>query len=712
MFLKYVQIRNFRNHLASKFAFSKGTNTIIGENDSGKSNAMTALRILLDSSYFYNVKQLKETDFSDKLEDWRGEWIIISAMFDNITPEDKTSEGCAELVPQKEDEVFLKSYIRCADNEFGTVTLYIRPIKKVRQQLASATGDEFEIIRKSITLSDYEFYYTSRSQADFLDDDIYKSIVGDTESGQYSDPEEDDAYILGAKIDISDVWKYISLEFIDALRDVEGELKKVKNPLRRVFDIISYELEQTSRDEITSKIHDLNATISAIPQISGIGTKLTGKLNEIVGLVYSPDITVESRLKEDIDSLARYLSISPTDHDDLELLGLGHLNILYIALKLVEFEYGRKHEILNIMVVEEPEAHIHTHIQKTLFDNFKVSKDYTQIIMTTHSNHISEVSDIRRVNVLKSDQGKACVMNPANRLDEFGKEVLNNKSISLSECLERYLDAKRSVLLFSKGVILVEGDGEEILIPAMVKNALGVSLDELGIGLINVGNVAFENIASVFHDDRIQRRCAIITDYDQMLPGATKCKEGAAKRGKSRREKLDNLFMKNKWVKSFYAPYTFEVDFVNEVSNRPFVEEIIKDYYERSQAIDSHISNIEGDDLAKRYDSVLIIANNIGKGWYATLLASYIDSRVAIPAYIIDAIAFAAQDVLSPAIIRKMAIYAIKTYKDVDQDLLNEAKNYVTNEEYKAFVEKFSAKYQDDMLSKLLKAKEECNNDD
>ena len=38
--------------------------------------------------------------------------------------------------------------------------------------------------------------------------------------------------------------------------------------------------------------------------------------------------------------------------------------------------------------------------------------------------------------------------------------------MSLSTCLERYLDAKRSVLLFSKGILLVEGDGEEILIPA------------------------------------------------------------------------------------------------------------------------------------------------------------------------------------------------------------------------------------------------------
>ena len=35
MYLKYIQIVNFRNLLSSKFQFDEGANTIIGENDSG-----------------------------------------------------------------------------------------------------------------------------------------------------------------------------------------------------------------------------------------------------------------------------------------------------------------------------------------------------------------------------------------------------------------------------------------------------------------------------------------------------------------------------------------------------------------------------------------------------------------------------------------------------------------------------------------------------
>jgi putative ATP-dependent endonuclease of OLD family len=207
---------------------------------------------------------------------------------------------------------------------------------------------------------------------------------------------------------------------------------------------------------------------------------------------------LESQLNGEINALSRYLSIKPSNQNDIELLGLGHLNMIYMALKLVEDKFNRTRELINIMIIEEPEAHIHTHIQKTLFDNLKLAKDYTQVIMTTHSTHLSEVSEISKINLVKTRGNVSYVMQPICNLDRFGENKLLLKNLKLSECIERYLDAKRSVLLFSKGVLLVEGDGEEILIPNMVKKGFGITLDELGIGLINVGSTIFEYVACLF----------------------------------------------------------------------------------------------------------------------------------------------------------------------------------------------------------------------
>ena len=88
-----------------------------------------------------------------------------------------------------------------------------------------------------------------------------------------------------------------------------------------------------------------SATLLGIPQVSDIGKQVNRKLLEMIGAIYSPEIKLESRLKEDFATLARYLTISPSNQADIDLLGLGHLNILYIAMKLVEFEVNRNREL-------------------------------------------------------------------------------------------------------------------------------------------------------------------------------------------------------------------------------------------------------------------------------------------------------------------------------------------------------------------------------
>lgn len=706
MYLKYVQIVNFKNLKNARFEFAKGANTIIGENDSGKSNALTAIRILLDDNYYYNTKRLKETDFSYALGDWRGHWIIISAFFDEISNEDKHSEFCAELTPEEENVDFLKSYIRCTDKDFGTVSLFIRPCRSKRVELAEAVQNgTFELVRSQIKLSDYEFYYAARSQADFTDESVYKSIVGDIYAGQYVNPEEDDQSILGCKIDIMNVWQHISTVFIDAIRDVESELKKPKNPIRQIVDTIEGDIKKTDIDDIKEKIFELNKKIAQIPQVSDIGNQVNRKLLEMIGVIYSPEIKLESRLKEDFASLARYLTISPSNQTDIDLLGVGHLNILYIAMKLVEFEVNRNRELLNIMIIEEPEAHIHTHIQKTLFDNLQVAHTYTQVIMSTHSTHLSEVSDIEKVSVMKKvDEETSLVMKPTNGLDQFGTDILKYKGISFSKILSRYLDAKRSVLLFSKGVILVEGDGEEILIPALVKKVLGVSLDEMGIGLINIGSVGFENVACIFDESRLQRKCSIVTDLDAVVNGAKKSKPIAMKRGTSRKEKLSSLFDENPYVNAFYAPHTLEVDFASEESNKQFVYTVIKNTYKDDDVIEGHISAIKSGTEAERYDSVMTVASNIKKGWYATLLAETIDGRAIIPMYILEAIVFAAKDILSEKLLWKMAQYSFEQY-DLGsdfEDLKVAFKDAKSSKEIQETIKKFCDEFPDDMVSLFI----------
>ncbi|MCU6738974.1 AAA family ATPase [Clostridium ammoniilyticum] len=709
MFLKYLQIVNYKNLKSTRFSFVEGVNTVIGENDSGKSNAMTALRILLDDTYYYNTKRLKENDFSDSLENWKGHWIILSAVFGKITSEDKKTEVCAGIVPENEDEEFLKSYIKSGEDDIGVISLFIRPQKHVRKKLSEITDTaEFEKERRKIKISDYEFYYTSRAQTDFTNNDIYAKIVGDLENGKCSNPDEDDDSILGCKLNIADVQDHISVVFIDALRDVASELGKPKNPIRRIIESVESLIKESELDTIKSEIVQLNISISKVEQVELVGRKINEKLLDMIGMVYSPEIILQSGLKDDINSLSRYLFMKPSKQNDIDSLGLGHLNMIYIALKIVEYEINRTRELINIMIIEEPEAHIHTHIQRTLFDKLKVTKDYTQIITTTHSTHLAEVSEVKNINIMKSISSNSISMQPSQGLDEFGKQNLKLKNLKLSDCIERYLDSKRSVLLFSKGVVLVEGDGEEILIPNIIKKTLGVSLDEIGIGLINVGSVSFEYIASLFGNERIRRKCAIITDEDVQIveKESTFYKAEAEERGQKRKDKLTKLYGTNPWVKSFFAPHTLEVDFAlaDTRANSDYISNVIELNYVDTDTVERHKKNLKSGTEAKCANTILTLAGNMGKGWYATTLSNYIDNATTIPKYILEAIAFASKEVISLDIILKMIEYSLSKYDgNTVIDLKKENKEIKTNDEKNEIIKKFKSEYENDVVTKFLR---------
>lgn len=717
MNLSKIQIVNFRNYSSTTFSFSAGANTIIGENDSGKSNALTAIRMLLDDSFYYSIKSLKENDFNKSLDNFRGHWIIISAEFDNISDKENDKEVIASL----------RKEISNTSLSEGNVCLIIRPNVKKRQELHDVSGNifDFEDVRNSIRLSDYEFIYRGKMTTDFTDPIIYKEIVGDFENFESPDPKDkqDNDQYIGSKIDIKDINEHISVVFIDALRDVLRTVSSTSNPIKKIVEEIEDKISDAKFEDVKDKIKDLNESITDIEEIREIKSDINNKLVDILGLVYSPDLSLSSNISDDLTSLSKFLKLRPQNEEDMNSLGLGHLNMIFIALKIVEYNKCSFREVLNVMLIEEPEAHIHHHIQRTLFQNLGIKDKSTQVIMTTHSPNIAESSEISRMNIVKSFNSLSVAMNPNKELDLFGKHNLKTK-ISLSKSIERYLDAKRSNLLFSKAVILVEGDAEEILIPNLVKNSLGVALDEIGVGVVNVGSTAFEYIASLFSNERIKRKCAIITDIDkQMVPelivgnkrqedGTFKkelvnnkiYKAGAEAKGLERKDKLGRIFNGNKWVSSFYAESTFEIELA-KVNNGIF-SSVLEKIFSKETAINEWRDKLScANDLffAEEFvansdqikcNAVLSLADSTGKGWLATIIAQKViesKEKFILPEYILDALAFVSLESVNEKVVEKMIIH--------NTDIKMGIKDFLGNEKWKddcpclySFIEKWEAK--------------------
>ncbi len=640
MHISKLQLVNFRNFDRANLLFKKGVNTIIGENGSGKTNLFRAIRLLLDDNMLRSAYRLEEKDFNRGLANWRGHWIIISLEFDEVSQDEAIQS------------LFLHGTGNIEDGLIGRATynLIFRPKLSIRTQLSQVQqGDQQTLtaIRSALTIADYETILTGKSTADFTDPAVYRTIVGDFDTAQFG--EELDHPEIGLRISsILSLSNEICVTFVQALRDVVTDFQNNRtNPLLTLLKSKSGDIDPAQFAPITGLVNDLNTRIEGLPDVQNIRTDIRKTITDAAGETYSPtSLSIRSDLPDEADKLFQSLKLFVGESEKgyegaIHELSLGGANLIYLTLKLLEFQYQKiKQSFANLLLIEEPEAHIHTHIQKTLFDKLNYSD--TQVIYSTHSTHISEVSNVENINILGRSGSRCEAYQPATGLNA---EQIGN--------IQRYLDAVRSNLLFAKSVVLVEGDAEEILIPILIKKVLGVSVDELGISIINIRSTGFQNVAILFHDDRIRKRCALVTDLDAAFfdtdedffdtEAEAKAKLKALRSqaaGATRKTFLEAFCGTNPWLQCFFAPHTFEVDFL-AAGNGTQLTGVLDQVYTVQAAIDDARTELESADLAISGKRILTMANYLGKGWFAVLLGKTVDHQTIIPPYIISAVLFA-----------------------------------------------------------------------
>lgn len=708
MHISKLCLVNYRNFPNAKVIFKKGINTVIGENGSGKTNLFRAIRLLLDDSMIRYANKLDEKDFHRGLKRWQGHWIIISLEFEEVS----------------QDEAIQSLFLHRAGNLQGgvvskaTYNLIFRPNTEIRRRIAQLPkGDHAALaaLQDKITIADYDPFFTGKSDADFNDPAFYKRVVGDFDNVIFSEELEFPA--LGARVPgILSLAKEISFTFIQALRDVVAEFQNNRtNPLLTLLRAKSGEIDPVVLQPIVDQVKGLNTAIAALPDVQRVRDDIIGTIKDAAGATYSPSsLSIQSELSDEADRLFQSLRLFVGETEKgyegrIHELSLGGANLIFLTLKLLEFKYQKaKQSFANFLLIEEPEAHIHTHIQKTLFD--KLNYPDTQIIYSTHSTNISEVCNVENMNILGRHDGRCEAYQPSAGLDPEG---IRN--------IQRYLDAVRSNLLFAKSVMLVEGDAEEILIPILAKRVLGVSLDELGISVINIRSTGFENVAALFHDGRIRKKCSIVTDLDAPFIDTTPndrdsddLKQWKAyairsqQSGERRRKKLETYCTGNAWLKLCLAPHTFEVDFLSAGNVSPFVRTIPDVYSDPATSLLAK-TELESGNIAAYGMRSLTMASYVGKGWLAVLVGNNIDHNAIIPDYISDAIFFGAlfTDELWLNILRHRASCIEKEGKH-PQSTVDDFKKWVNAysmdlADFKYVADKMLASFPADPINAILK---------
>lgn len=182
--------------------------------------------------------------------------------------------------------------------------------------------------------------------------------------------------------------------------------------------------------------------------------------------------------------------------------GLGSLNLLCVAAELLLFLENKRG--LKLTLIEELEAHLHPQYQLRLLDYIKNESRFGQFILTTHSITLGANIDLEKLVVLKDN--RAFPM----------RAGYTECSKSDYEFLHRFLDATKANLFFAKGVMMVEGDAENLLIPS-IADVIGKPLHEHGVSIVNVGSTAYKRYAKIYQRRDSQKMgipVAVLTDLD------------------------------------------------------------------------------------------------------------------------------------------------------------------------------------------------------
>ncbi|EHI78754.1 hypothetical protein HMPREF9093_01020 [Fusobacterium sp. oral taxon 370 str. F0437] len=615
MVLKEIVVENFRLLKNFKLELKDELSLIIGKNNCGKTSVLIILDKMLNSFdiAWEDVNLVKQKEiykeinkFNENIEEGNKFLEAIKLQlyieYDDTDSYENIQNFIMDLDP--ENNIILLEFILLID---------IKNILELKDIIKEREIKDFSTFSRYISKNFTKYFKIKKYSRGY--DKKNKKIISDMIEEIENKDIQKVIKVVGIRADraVSNDERNHALSSLTS-RYYEIYRKNIKDESNSIFQELEIELEKT--DKALYKIYNGEKGNNE-KDSEGIFKRIIDVVKTYGGSDNKINISIGSSISEKnllTNNTSLYYKHGDEDSSTLPETynGLGYLNLIGILFEIetkLQELYEQPADI-NILYIEEPEAHTHPQLQYIFIRNIKnhinnhrdkLNKEknkYLQIIITSHSSHIVSECNFDDIIYLKRVENNILAKNFNSLKTEYKEDEKRGFKF-----VKQYLTLNRSELFFADKVICIEGDTERILMPAMMnkvdkiqilKNEITIPLLSQNISIIEVG--AYSHVfIPLFKFLGI--KVLIITDIDS----ATKNK---GKYKKSHPNKATHT--SNASIREFFKESGLD-DGDNQF--KELIEKKDTDKIKDKIRIAYQISEIEGDYQASSFEDAFISLN-------------------------------------------------------------------------------------------------------